>query len=251
MLAVGLVGIVLAASASGGCSSASGGIAGSDAGRNEGGSGSGSGGTDGGSGVDAGTIYCFYQASGVVKCVGYGGLRASDCAAVQGTVVPSCPSAGQVGCCSVQPDYQQCWYCPSDPSQLQSACQTLGTADWTAGSTACGDAGGSSGGADGGAEAGASPYDTACTASAMTCPNTGLVCQMFSFGGGAITGYACTQTCTTTADCQDPSNPAVQCLPFTTGSFCVITCDASSATSCPGSLQCVANQGQTGICVSP
>jgi hypothetical protein len=48
-----------------------------------------------------------------------------------------------------------------------------------------------------------------------------------------------------------PSDAAVQCLPFTTGSFCVITCDATSGTGCLGSLQCVANEGQQGICVSP
>lgn len=86
----------------------------------------------------------------------------------------------------------------------------------------------------------------------MTCPNTPLVCQTFSFGGGAISGYACTQTCTTTADCQAPNDSTVQCLPFSTSSYCVITCDASSSmNTCPGSLECVANPGQTGICVTP
>jgi hypothetical protein len=85
----------------------------------------------------------------------------------------------------------------------------------------------------------------------MTCPNTGLICQKFSFGGGAINGYACTQTCTTTADCNAAGDTAVQCVPFTTMSFCVITCDPTSSTSCPGSLKCAADQGQaTGLCVS-
>jgi hypothetical protein len=35
------------------------------------------------------------------------------------------------------------------------------------------------------------------------------------------------------------------------GSFCVITCDPTSATSCPSPLKCAADQGQTkGLCVS-
>jgi hypothetical protein len=244
VLTIGLVGVILTASASGGCSGSAGGGSGSDGGTSEGGSGSSSGGA-------ASVGYCAFNVSGVERCVGYGGLTPSDCAAVHGAIVSSCPTGGMAGCCSISPNYEECWYCPSDPSQLQNACNTLRAGQWTAGSS-CGDAGGDAGGSSGsssggGADAATSPYDTSCTASSMTCPNTGLICQKFSFGGGAINGYACTQTCTSTTDCMAPGDPAVQCLPFTTGSFCVITC----STSCPGALQCVANPGQTGICVSP
>jgi hypothetical protein len=252
-LIVGLVLVVLTAATSGGCSSASGSSLASDAGSGNNFQGFADGG-DSGSGGTASSLYCFFEYQGAQRCVGWGGLPLSECTQVNGTVVPSCPSAGMAGCCYVPPSYEQCWYCPSDPSQLESACQTIGSGKWTPGTTTCGDAGSSSGGADGssGVESGApSPYDTACSSSSMTCPSTPLICQTFTFGGGAITGYACTQTCTTTADCMAPSDAAVQCLPFTTGSFCVITCDATSGTGCPASLQCVANQGQQGICVSP
>jgi hypothetical protein len=102
----------------------------------------------------------------------------------------------------------------------------------------------------GGADAG-SFYDTPCSATSMTCSGTPLICQAFSFGGGAITGYACSMTCTTTPDCGASNDPAVHCLPFTTASFCVLTCDPNSATSCPSPLKCTADQGQPiGICVS-
>jgi hypothetical protein len=252
MMTIGLVAVVLVASASGGCSSSTGGaVASDDGGYRAEGSGSSSGGSD--SSTD-GALYCFFEYSGVQKCVGYAGLGSGDCASAQGTVVPTCPSAGLVGCCTIPPSYEECWYCPSDPSQLQAACGTIRLGRWSAGKTTCGDSGSSSGssGGDGGADAGLSPYDTTCSSSSMTCPNTGLICQKFSFGSGAINGYACTKTCTSTADCMAPGEPAVQCLPFTTSSFCVITCDATSSTStCPGSAQCVANSGQTGICISP
>jgi hypothetical protein len=88
----------------------------------------------------------------------------------------------------------------------------------------------------------------------MTCPDTGLICEKFSFGGGAITTYACTQTCASTAGCGTaPAGYTVQCLPFTTESFCVVTCDPTSTNpdACPSPMKCVANEGQpVGICVS-
>jgi hypothetical protein len=75
---------------------------------------------------------------------------------------------------------------------------------------------------------------------------------MFTFGGGAIDAYACTQTCTTTADCApSPGSFPVTCEPFTTGGFCVLSCDPTSTTSCPSPLECVADEGQpTGLCVT-
>jgi hypothetical protein len=103
-----------------------------------------------------------------------------------------------------------------------------------------------------GADASSSFYDTACSASSMTCPDTPLICQKFSFGGGAISTYACTKPCSSVGDC-DTTDPTVQCLPFTTSGFCVIVCDATSTspTACPGPLKCVANGGSTiGICVT-
>jgi hypothetical protein len=97
-----------------------------------------------------------------------------------------------------------------------------------------------------------SPYAVSCSAASSTCPDTGLVCQKFTFGGGAIDGYACTQTCTTTTDCgTSPAGfPPVACVPFTTGSFCVLSCDPTSATSCPNPLKCAADEGQPGLCVT-
>jgi len=98
-----------------------------------------------------------------------------------------------------------------------------------------------------------SPYTTACSASSMACPGTPLVCEKFSFGGGAITTYACSQLCTSTTDCNAATDPAIQCAAATVGSFCVITCDATSTspTACPSPLKCVADQGQTvGFCVT-
>jgi hypothetical protein len=98
-----------------------------------------------------------------------------------------------------------------------------------------------------------SPYAVSCASASSTCPGTPLVCQEFTFGGGAIDGYACTQTCTTTADCgTSPAGfPPVVCQPFTTSSFCVLSCDPTSATSCPNPLKCAADEGQpTGLCVT-
>lgn len=187
-LIVGLVLVVLAAPAAGGCSSASSSSLASDAGSDSGGVEASADGS--GTGGSATPLYCFFEHGGAQVCVGYGGLPASECTQANGTIVPSCPTAGQVGCCFVPPSYEQCWYCPSDPSQLESACATLGTGKWTAGVATCGDSGSSSGGEsgdDGGAESGtSSPYDTTCTSSSMTCPDTPLICQTFSFGGGAI-----------------------------------------------------------------
>jgi len=93
ILTTGLLGLLLTASASGGCSSSSGGVAGTDGGSSEASSGSSSGGT-------ASASYCFFEDSGAQRCVGYGGLASGDCAAVHGTIVSSCPSAGMAGCCS-------------------------------------------------------------------------------------------------------------------------------------------------------
>lgn len=98
-----------------------------------------------------------------------------------------------------------------------------------------------------------SPYAVSCSASSQTCPGTPLVCQKFSFGGGAVNTYACTKTCTATTDCgTSPAGfPPVECLQFTTSKYCVLACDATSATSCPSPLKCVANGGQpVGICVT-
>jgi hypothetical protein len=254
-LTLGLVGVLLVASAEGCSGSSAGGDASDGGGSGSGGSsGSSSGGADGSSG-GADTSYCIFERSGVSRCAGWADLGTTACDAVHGAVVSSCPTSGMVGCCTVWPSYKECWYCPADPSQLQSACQTLAGSQWTAGET-CGSGGssgsssGGSSGADGGADAGF--YDTTCSSSSLTCPNTPLICQKFSFGGGAINGYACTQTCSSTSDCLAPGDPAVQCLPFTTAHFCVITCDATSTTNtCPGSAQCVADPGNVGICVRP
>ena len=98
-----------------------------------------------------------------------------------------------------------------------------------------------------------SPYAVSCSAASQTCPGTPLVCQKFSFGGGAVNTYACTKTCTATTDCgTSPAGfPPVECLQFTTSKYCVLACDATSATSCPSPLKCVANGGQpVGICVT-
>jgi hypothetical protein len=98
-----------------------------------------------------------------------------------------------------------------------------------------------------------SPYAVSCSAASQTCPGTPLVCQKFSFGGGAVSTYACTKTCTATTDCgTSPAGfPPVECLQFTTSKYCVLACDATSATSCPSPLKCVANGGQAvGICVT-
>jgi hypothetical protein len=98
-----------------------------------------------------------------------------------------------------------------------------------------------------------SPYAVSCSASSMSCPGTPLVCEKFGFGGGAVSAYACTKTCTATSDCgTSPAGfPPVECRQFTTSMFCVLTCDATSATSCPSPLKCVANGGQAvGICVT-
>jgi hypothetical protein len=97
-----------------------------------------------------------------------------------------------------------------------------------------------------------SPYAVSCSSASSTCPGTPLVCQKFTFGGGAIDTYACTQTCTTTADCApSPGSFPVTCEPFTTGGLCVLSCDPTSTTSCPSPLECVADEGQpTGLCVT-
>ncbi len=98
-----------------------------------------------------------------------------------------------------------------------------------------------------------SPYSVSCTSPSAACAGTPLVCESFGFGGGAITGYACTKTCTQTTDCgAAPAGfGAVACETFTTGGLCVLTCDASSATSCPAPQKCAADEGQAlGICVS-
>jgi hypothetical protein len=98
-----------------------------------------------------------------------------------------------------------------------------------------------------------SPYATSCSTKGSVCAGTGLVCNSFGFGGGAITGYACTETCTTSDDCTSVAEGAltVACTPFTTGSFCVISCDPNSKTSCPSPLECAADEGQaTGLCVT-
>lgn len=120
----GLVSVVLGAFAAGGCSSASGSNLAADSGTPSGfgDGGSGSGGGGGGGDGSASLAYCFFEYQGAQRCVGFGGLAASQCAVEHGTLVPSCPTAGMVGCCSNPPDYEQCWYCPSDPSQLQTAC---------------------------------------------------------------------------------------------------------------------------------
>jgi hypothetical protein len=101
--------------------------------------------------------------------------------------------------------------------------------------------------------AGPSPYAEACMSS-MTCTVVGLTCQKFSFGGGAINGYACSQTCQTANDCAtSPSGTAPsQCLQFTTSKFCVLTCDANSTDPavCPSPLKCAADQNAQGICVN-
>ena len=189
-LTIALVGIPITF-ASGACSSSSGGASAGDAGTSEAGSGSSSGGDSGSSsGGTPEARYCVFQTSGAERCVGYGGLSTGDCNAVHGAIVSSCPSGGRVGCCGISPDYQECWYCPSDPTPLQTACETIRPGLWTAGTT-CGDAGDDSGSGSGGSsggspEAGGSPYDTACSSSSMTCPGTPLVCQNFTFGGGAI-----------------------------------------------------------------
>lgn len=248
---LGLVSVLLVASAEG-CSGSSAGGDTSNDGGSGGSSGSSSGGADASSG-GADASYCIFQRSGASRCAGWVGLSSSTCDAVQGAIVSSCPTSGMVGCCTVWPNYKECWYCPSDPSALQSACQTLAGSQWTAGGTCgSGSSSGSSSGGSSGADGGAGFYATTCSASSQACPNTPLVCQNFSFGGGAINGYACTQTCSSTSDCQAPGDPAVQCLPFTTSHFCVITCDATSTTNtCPGSAKCVADPGKVGICVSP
>jgi hypothetical protein len=114
------------------------------------------------------------------------------------------------------------------------------------------DEGGSNDAASAPDSAQASPYAVSCTAASSTCPGTPLVCQSFGFGGGAITGYACTQTCSSVSDCgAAPAGFSLACQAYTTGGFCVITCDPSSATSCPSPLECTADEGQAqGICVS-
>jgi hypothetical protein len=99
-----------------------------------------------------------------------------------------------------------------------------------------------------------SPYAEACKSS-MTCTAAGVTCQKFSFGGGAINGYACSQSCQSAGDCAtSPSGTAPSdCLMFTTQKFCVLTCDASSTdpSVCPSPLKCAADQGApTGICVN-
>jgi hypothetical protein len=98
-----------------------------------------------------------------------------------------------------------------------------------------------------------SPYGEACSASSMTCTGAGLTCKKFSFGGGAINGYACSQTCKSDNDCAaSPAGMAAsKCLQFTSAKYCVLACDASKADSCPAPLKCAADQGAaTGICVN-
>jgi len=232
ILTTGLLGLLLTASASGGCSSSSGGVAGSDGGSSEAGSGSSSGG-------NASASYCFYEQSGAQRCVGYGGLASSDCAALHGTIVPSCPSAGMVGCCSISPNYEECWYCPSDPSQLKSACETLRAGQWTAG-MACGDAGSGEGGAS--EPIGCQPSASACTCIVSNSSTAPPPSPVGTCPGTQIPSAIC---------CAGPGYPSqdlseCQCQPAVcsdTGNSCTCAIDGiGTATSCTNTYQyCCAN----------
>jgi hypothetical protein len=93
------------------------------------------------SGVDAGppptSFSCDESTSGASICYTIGGLPASDLSSLEGScmssggkVVPSCPTAGQVGCCEDIPvsggDYTEgfCYYSGSS-SAIQSDCTAL------------------------------------------------------------------------------------------------------------------------------
>jgi hypothetical protein len=113
--------------------------------------------TSGGS-TPSGT-YCNYTLAGVQACIGWTNLSAQQTSSVtsecsssfMGSIVSSCPSAGQVGCCqSTTSGYTQniCYYC-GDASTYSAACTAVSGSTWTAGSGGSSTCGGSTGDAGG------------------------------------------------------------------------------------------------------
>jgi hypothetical protein len=101
------------------------------------GSSSGSGGDGGGA-----SVYCSTTTNGLLEsCTAYTNVPANSvgaltqsCTTQRGTVVGSCPSTNQVGCCQKTVDQltaRDCFYC-GPASTYESAC--TGGATWTAGS---------------------------------------------------------------------------------------------------------------------
>jgi hypothetical protein len=123
--------------------SSSGASSGSSGATTDSGSSGSSGSSSGGSGDGGNTsVYCSVTTNGVLKsCAAYTNVPASDtsgftqsCTFEKGTIVSSCPSTNEVGCCQQTADQittSVCFYCGA-ASTYESAC-TSG-AIWTAGS---------------------------------------------------------------------------------------------------------------------
>jgi hypothetical protein len=136
--------------------------------------------SSGGGGSTPSGTYCDVTTNGVEICTGVSGSGdtssfTSQCTQSGGKVVSSCPSANQIGCCTIAgsngASASSCTYCPSVETQdgLKMAC-TQGMGTFTAGSeTMC-----SSGTGDGGG--GGNDGST-------TSPDTGT-----SSGGGDASG---------------------------------------------------------------
>jgi hypothetical protein len=110
----------------------------------------------GGGGSTPPGLYCATTSGGnTITCAGYTNLPAADqmdittaCTDAKGTIVSSCPSANEVGCCSVTIDgYTEniCYYC-GPASDYSASCPALGSgATWTAGSGGAATCGGETG----------------------------------------------------------------------------------------------------------
>ncbi len=214
-----------------------------------------------GSGNPAG-VYCVVGGASVTSCYGYSNLTSTQQSAVsqactqalQGKIAGSCPTQGQVGCCTTNVSgyaQTQCDYAAS-AAELEAACKAS-SGTWSGGNPGDGGAGSSDGSSGSSGSSGSGSGSSAGSGSGSGSGSSS------GSGSGSSSGNGCTVCPNGCVDLQnDPGNcgsceyacpqGAAGTTPSCSNAACVYTCNDSAETYCSDAQRCIDTQTDVNNC---